>query len=209
MGARSLPIRPAQTAPGRDRPLAASSDAVGHGRPCATLRAPDQDVPRALAARAPGSDRPCAVAATVAAADDPHVLPPAAGSDSSHRRPASGPPPTSVTDPTTPPHELDGRTHTAEEVQQLTPVAAAPMLATTVRLLQALIQRAKGLDIGRALDVLRRLLQDRPALTPVSESAPIQSPEAAATCTDIPPQPAASYAEQGAPPSHRPPFKPP
>ena len=201
--------RPAPTAPGHGRPLAASSDVVGHDRPRATLRAPDQDVPWARPARAPGSDRPRAVAATAAAADGSHVLPPAAGPDSSHRGPAAGPPPTSVTDPTMPTHDLGGRTYTAEEVQQLTQADDAPVLAAAVRLLHTLIRRAKGLDIGRALDVLRRLLKDRPVLTPVSESAPIQSLDEAATYKDTPPRPADPYTEQGAPPSDRPPFKPP
>ena len=196
-------------APGHGRPLAASSGAARHDRPCATLRAPDQDVPWARPARAPGSDRPRAVAATAAAADGSHVLPPAAGPDSSHRGPAAGPPPTSVTDPTMPTHDLGGRTYTAEEVQQLTQADDAPVLAAAVRLLHTLIRRAKGLDIGRALDVLRRLLKDRPVLTPVSESAPIQSLDEAATYKDTPPRPADPYTEQGAPPSDRPPFKPP
>ena len=201
--------RPAPRAPGRDRPLAASSDAVGHDRPRATPTAPDQDVPRALAARAPGSDRPCAVAATVAAADDPHVLPPATGPDSSHRGPAAEPPPTSVTTSTTSPHDLDGRMYTAEEVPQFTRANDTPLLATAVRLLQTLMQRARRLNIGHALDVLQRLLQDRPAPTPVSDSPLLQSLEAAATCTDTPPRPADPSAKQAAPPTNRPPFKPP
>ena len=201
--------RPAPTAPGQDRPLAASSGVAGPDRPGATLRAPDQNVPWALAARAPGADRLCAVAATVAAADGPHVLPPAAGSDSSHRGPAAGPRLTSVTTPTSPAHALSGRTHTAEEVQQPALAAATPLLATAVRLLQALMQRAKRLDIARALDVLRCLLQDRPALTPVAERAPIRSLETAATSINIPARPAVPSAEQGTPPTDRPPFKPP
>ena len=108
-----------------------------------------------------------------------------------------------------PTHDLGGRTYTAEEVQQLTQADDAPVLAAAVRLLHTLIRRAKGLDIGRALDVLRRLLKDRPVLTPVSESAPIQSLDEAATYKDTPPRPADPYTEQGAPPSDRPPFKPP
>ncbi len=200
--------RPAPTAPGQDRPLAASSGAAGPDRPGATLRAPDQDVPRALAARVPGADRLCAVAATAAAADGPHVLPPAAGSDSSHRGPAAGPRLTSVTTPTPPAHALSGRTYTAEEVQP-TRATAAPVLATAVRLLQALMQRTKQLDIARALDVLRRRLQDRPALPLVAERAPIWSLAAAATSMNIPARPAAPSIEQDAPPGDRPSFKPP
>ena len=201
--------RPVPTAPDRDRPLAASSDGVGHDRPRATLTAPDQDVPRTLAVRAPGSDRPRAVAATVAAADASHVLPPAAGPDSSHRGPAAGLPPTSVTDSTTSPHDLAGRMYTAQEVPQLTRANDAPLLATAVHLLQALMQRAQRLNIGSALDVLQRLLHDRPAPTPVSDSPLLRSLEAAATCTDTPPRPADPSAKQAAPPTNRPPFKPP
>ena len=133
--------RPAPTAPGHDRPLAASSGAAGHDRPRATLQAPDQDVPRALAVRVPGSDRPCALAATAAAPDGPHVLHLAPSPDSSHRGPDAGPRPTSLTDPTTPAHDLYGRAYTAEEVQQLTQADRTPLFDAKVRLLQALTQR--------------------------------------------------------------------
>ena len=113
--------RPAPTAPGHDRPLAASSGATRHDRPRATLQAPVQDVPRALAVRVPGSDRPCALAATAAAPDGPHVLHLVPGPDSSHRGPDAGPRPTSLTDPTTPAHDLYSRAYTAEEVQHSSP----------------------------------------------------------------------------------------
>ena len=178
------------------------------------------------------------MAATAAAPAGPHVLPPAAGPDSSHRGPAAGPPPTSVTPPTPPAPDLYGRTYTAEEVQQLTQADDAPVLAAEVRLLQALIQRVvvagrpparrqrhrrrgaavrrrqrtQELDtlgaVGRALDVLRRLLKDRQALTPESESALFRLLDEAAQYMDIPPQPTDAYAEKGAPPSEIPTFKP-
>ena len=62
-----LRSRPAPRAPGRGRPLAASSGVAGHDRPRATPRAPGADVPPATAAGAPGQHRPSAVAiATVA-----------------------------------------------------------------------------------------------------------------------------------------------
>ena len=204
---RSRPGAP--TAPGQDRPLAAPSGVAWPDRPCATLRAPDQNVPRTLAVRAPGSDRPRAVAATAAAADESHVSPLAAGSDSSHRGSAAGPPPTSLTTHTTPAHDLYGQAYSAEEVQQPTPADRTPLFATAVRLLLALVLHAQALDIAHALDVLRRQLQDRPALTPVAEHTLLQSLEAAAMCTDTPPRPADPSTEPGAPPTDRPPFKPP
>ena len=83
------------------------------------------------------------------------------------------------------------------------------MLTATVRLLLALIQRAQGLDIGPAVDVLRHLLQNRPALTPVSDSALLRSLGEAVAYADTPPQPADPPAEQGTHSSDRPPFKPP
>ena len=104
-----------------------------------------------------------------------------------------------------PAHDMHSRTYTAEEVRQHTPAAPTPVLTATVRLLLALIRRAQGLDIGPALDVLRHPLQNRPALTPVSDSALLQSLGEVVAYADTPPQPA----EQGAPPSDRPPFKPP
>ena len=62
-----LRSRPAPRAPGRGRPLAASSGVAGHDRPRATPRAPGADVPPATTAGAPGQHRPSAVAiATVA-----------------------------------------------------------------------------------------------------------------------------------------------
>ncbi len=197
--------RPASKAPGQDRPRTASSDAARPDRLRATLRAPDQDVPQALVARVPGSDRPCAVAAAAAVPDGPRVSHPVAGPDSSHRGPAAGPRLTSLTTSTMPAHDMYSRTYTAEESKQHTPAAPTPVLTATVRLLLALIQRAQGLDIGPTLDVLRHLLQDRPALTPVSDSALLQSLGEAVAYADTPPQPP----EQGAPPSDRPPFKPP
>ena len=198
-------LRPVQKAPGQDRPRTASSDVVRPGRPRATPRAPDQDVPQALVARVPGSDRPSAVAAAAAVPDGPRVSHPVAGPDSSHRGPAAGPRLTSLTTSTMPAHDMYSRTYTAEESKQHTPAAPTPVLTATVRLLLALIQRAQGLDIGPTLDVLRHLLQDRPALTPVSDSALLQSLGEAVAYADTPPQPP----EQGAPPSDRPPFKPP
>ncbi len=226
-------------APGQERPPGAPSGVPRPDRPRATPQAPDQDVPWAMPAQAPGSDRSSALFATAAAPDSPHVLHPAPGPDSSHRGPATGPPPTSVTHPTTLAHDLYGRTYTAEEVQQLTQADDAPLLAAEVRLLQVLIQRvvapgypsarrqhhrrrgaavrrrqrAKRLDtlatVGRALDVLRRLLKDRQALAPESESALFQLLDEAAKYMDDPPPPADALDEKGAPPSDMPTFKPP
>ena len=200
---------PVQRAPGHGRPSGTSSGVPGHGRPRATLQAPAQDVPQAHLARAPGSDRPCAVAATVAAPDGPRVSSPVAGPASSHRGPAAGPRLTSLTHPTAPAHDLYRRAYTTQEVQQFAPAHRTPVLTAAVRLLLALIQRAQGLDIGRALAVLRCLLQDRPALPPPSQSAPIQSLDRAAAHLETPPQPPDPPADQRAPPSDRPPFKPP
>ena len=230
--------RPAPTAPGHDRPLAASSGATRHDRPRATLQAPVQDVPRALAVRVPGSDRPCALAATAAAPDGSHVLHPMPGPDSSHRGPDAGPRPTSLTDPTTPAYDLYGRAYTAEEVQQLTQADWTPLFDAEARLLQVLIQRvvvpghpparrqhhrrrgaavrrrqrAKRLDtlatVGRALDVLRPLLEDRQALAPESESALFQLLDEAAKYMDDSPPPADAHDEIGASPSDLPIFHP-
>ena len=75
----SVPVsdrsRPAQMAPGHNRPLAASADVAGRDRPCATLMAPDADVPPAITAEAPGQHRLSAVAiATVALPAGSHRL---------------------------------------------------------------------------------------------------------------------------------------
>ncbi len=136
-----------------------------------------------------------------------------------------------------PTHDLYGRTYTAEEVQQLTQTDQEPVLAAEVRLLQLLIrrvvapgqpparrqrhrrrgaavrrrQRHTQLDtltaVGRALDVLRRLLRDRQALAPEEENALFQLLDEAAQYMDDPPPPAA-HDEQGALPSDMPTFKP-
>ena len=79
-----------QRAPGRGRPLAASSDTVGHDRPRATPRAPGADVPSATTAGAPGQhrlsaapshDRPSVAPSGVAEHDRPRATLRAPGHD--------------------------------------------------------------------------------------------------------------------------------
>ena len=182
----------AHLAPGHDVPPAAQSSASGHDRPCATLTT--ASVP----------DRPHV------------SPPPAPGHDCSRRAPvAAGSPPASVTHSATLEETLYDRLFTADEVQALMQAATAPALDAEIRVLQVLIRRvlALGLDpapppgrrrggagrrwqrtmllqqiaaVGRAADVLQRLLKTQQALAKDSPSELYQLLDEAAKYMDDP-----------------------
>ena len=202
--------RPAQRAPGHDRPLAASSDAVGPDRPRATPtalgsgRTPGHSRPgrRVLIVRAPWPP-PWRQPTTPTSCPRPQVpIAPIADPPPDHRQPPSPPPPrrpTTWTAGCIPPRRYHNSP--APTIRR----CSLPRSASS----RPSCSRARRLNIGHALDVLQRPFQDRPAPTPVSNSPLLQSLEAAATCTDTPPRPADPSAKQAAPPTNRPPLKPP
>ena len=182
----------AHLAPGHERPPAAQSSASGHDRPCATLTtaaAPDRS--HVSPPLAPGHDR-------------------------SRRVPvAAGSPPASVTHSATLEETLYDRLFTADEVQALMQAATAPALDAEIRVLQVLIRRvlALGLDpapppgrrrggagrrwqrtvllqqiaaVGRAADVLQRLLKTQQALAKDSPSPLFELLDEAAKYMDDP-----------------------
>ena len=133
------------------------------------------------------------------------------------------------------------RLFTADEVQALLQAATAPVLDGEIRVLQVLIWRVLAIRpdraqprgrrrggaarrwqrtvlfqqiaaIGRAADVLQRMLKTQQVLAKDSPSPLFQLLDEAAQYMDIPPlpaeQPADADDEQGAPPSDIPTFKP-
>ncbi len=227
-------------APGPDVLLATTAGAPGQDRLSAAQQAPGPDVPFATMAKAPRHDRLSAAPpvpehncsgaaiAAVSVPDHSHVSPPpASGHDCSRRVPvAAGPPPASVTHPTTLEETVYDRTCTKEEVQRLVQAATAPLLDEELRLLQVLIQRvvATGYDptpppgrqqdaptvrqrqraalleklavVGRAVDVLQRTLKTRQALASDSASALFQLLDEAAKYMEDPLPPADQLADE-------------
>ena len=220
----------AQQAPGPDVPLATTARAPRRDRLSAAPLVPDHNRSGATLAAASVPDRSHV------------SPPPAPGHDRSRRVPiAAGSPPASVTHPTTLEETLYDRLFTADEAQTLAQAATAPALDGEIRVLQVLIRRVLALGtararprgrrrggvsrrrprtvlfrqiaaIGRAADVLQRMLKTQQVLAKDSPSPLFQLLDEAAQYMDIPPlpaeQPADADDEQGAPPSDIPTFKP-
>ncbi len=223
------PVAPPSAA-GLDR-LSAAPRAPGPDVPLATpAGAPGQDCLSAALATPSAHDRPHV------------SPPPPPDRDRSRRASATaGAPPASVTHPTTPDQGLYDLLFTAAEVQALEQAADAPVLDAEARLLQVLIRRLLAIDpdqahppgrrrggagrrwqhtlllkqaaaIGRAADVLQRLLKTQQTLAKDSPSELFQLLDEAAQYMENPPPPdeqlADAHDEIAAAPSDIPTFKP-
>ncbi len=236
-----VPLATAAGAPGQYC-LSADPRAPGHGTPSATqrvaehdrlsaaLQAPEPDYPRAAPAAASVPDHPH-VSPPLAPAHD----------RSRHASIAAGAPPASVTHTATLEETVYDRLFTADEVQALLQAASASVLDGEVRVLQVLIRRVLAIPpdqaqrrgrrrggagrrwqrsvlfrqiaaIGRAADVVQRLLKTQQVLAKDSPSELYQLLDEAAKYMDDPPLPpeqlAAAPDEHGAPLSDIPTFKP-
>ena len=220
----------AQQAPGPDVPLATTARAPRHDRLSAAHPVPDHNRSGAALAAASVPDHSHVSPPPVSAHDRSRHAPVAAGSPSA-----------SVTHPATLEETVYDRLFTADEVQALLQAATAPVLDGEIRVLQVLIRRVLAIHpdraqprqrrrggagqrwqrtvlfqqiaaIGRAADVLQRLLKAQQALAPESESALFQLLDEAAQYIEDPPPPAEQLADahdgRGAPPSDMPTFKP-
>ena len=177
-----------QQAPGPDVPLATTARAPRHDRLSAAHLVPDHNRSGAALAAASVPDR------------SPVSPPPVSAHDRSRHAPvAAGSPPASVTHPATLEETLYDRLFTADEVQALMQAATAPVLDGEIRVLQVLIRRILALGpararprgrrrggvgrrrpravlfrqiaaIGRACDVLQRMLKAQQALAKDSPS---------------------------------------
>ena len=197
----------APRAPGSDVPLAITARVPRHDRLSAAQPVPEHNRSGATLAAASVPDH------------SPVSLPPAAGHDRSRRAPvAAGSPSASVTHPTTLEETVYDRMFTAAELQALVPTSGTPVLAAEVRLLQMLIYRLVALQpdraqprnrrrggagrrrqrtvllqqiaaIGRACDVLQRLLKTQRVLGPDAASELDQLFEEAEKYIKDPPHP--------------------
>ena len=179
----------APRAPGPDAPLATTASASRHDRLSAAQLVLEHNRSGATLAAAAVLDRSLV------------SLPPVSGHDCSRRGPhAAGSPSASVIYTTAQEETVYDRLFTAEEVQALLEAADAPVLAAEIRVLQVLIWRVLALQpdraqprgqrrggarqrwqrtvlfqqlaaIGRACDVLQRLLKTQQALAKDSPSA--------------------------------------
>ena len=194
----------ASGAPGPDVPLATTAGAPGHDCLSAAPLVPDHNRSGATLAAASVPDHSHA------------SPPPASGHDRSRREPAAaGSPPASVTHPTTLEETLYDRLFTADEVQALVQAATAPVLDGEIRVLQVLIRRVLAIRpdqsqsrsrrrggagrrwqrtvllqqiaaIGRAADVLQRMLKTQQVLAKDSPSELYQLLDEAAQYMDDP-----------------------
>ena len=193
-----------QQAPGPDVPLATTARAPRHDRLSAAHLVPDHNRSGSALAAASVPDRSHVSPPPVSAHDRSRRVPIAAGS-----------PPASVTHSATLEETLYDRLFTADEVQALMQAATAPALDAEIRVLQVLIRRvlALGLDpapppgrrrggagrrwqrtvllqqiaaVGRAADVLQRLLKAQQALAADSPSELYQLLDEAAKYMDDP-----------------------
>ena len=177
-----------QQAPGPDVPLATTARAPRHDRLSAAHLVPDHNRSGAALAAASVPDRSHVSPPPVSAHDRSRRVPVAAGS-----------PPASVTHPATLEETVYDRLFTADEVQALLQAATAPVLDGEIRVLQVLIRRVLAISpdqsqsrsrrrggagrrwqrtvllqqiaaVGRAADVLQRLLKAQQALAKDSPS---------------------------------------